>query len=187
MRNRYVAAIAAVALMAGAGGAYTYTQDQAAPHTRVVAGSAPLDTSARYLSAHKASAATKHQAQHAAKTAARKAAARQAARDGYERATAPQDDGRAPTTPVGQPCDGDPDSFHVTQPDGTCAGPAHHDPQNYGYHPSQPEITAMCPDGAATSPGCDQLIKGGEPNMQPPKCGDGSTPAYLRAHGLHCK
>lgn len=191
MRNRYATLIAGITLVAGAGGAYTYAQ-QAQPVTRTsTTVSASLDPSARDLASHKADASAKGQARHAKATAARKAAAQ-----GDEPATDPADNGWAPRTPVGQPCDGDPGSYHVTQPDGTCSGPVHYGPKHFdkqgnpcvpGDQPcSDDDIMAECPSGAATSPKCDLLIKGGEPNMQPPKCGDGSTSAYLRAHGVKC-
>lgn len=205
MRNRYVAAIAGVCLLLGAGGAYTYAQQyEPAPPARTVAASVPLDPAARDLAAYKGNASATSAARHAKATQARKAAER-AAQGGYEPATDPADGGRTPRTPVGQPCDGDPATYHVTQPDGTCSGPVHHtnqiyfDNQGNPCHPgnvpcdsdSAPNSDGnpypnKCPSGAATSPECDRLIKHGEPNMQAPHCGDGSTPAYLRAHGVKC-
>lgn len=198
MRNRYVAAIAAVALLAGGGGTYAYTHYDAAsaPHARTAAAPVPLNSDARYLSHYKADASANRQARHAKATAERKAAARRAAQ-GYEPATDPADNGWTPRTPVGQPCDGDPSSYHVTQPDGTCSGPVHFGPKYFdnqgnpcvpGDQPcSDDDVMAECPYGAATSSRCARLIKGGEaPNMQPPKCGDGSTEEYLRDHGVRC-
>jgi len=197
MKNRYAALIAGITLLAGAGGAYTYTHQTQTVTRAGTTVSTPLDPSARDLAGHKADASAKRQQKHAAATAARQAAAQRAAQGGYEPSTDPADGGRTPRTPVGQPCDGDPGTYHVTQPDGTCSGPVHYGPRYFdnrgnpcvpGDQPcSDDDIMAECPSGAATSPRCDLLIKGGEPNMQPPKCGDGSTPAYLRAHGLHCR
>lgn len=196
MRNRCVASVAAVALLAGAGGGYTYTQyAESATVTPTVAAAAPLDPVARDLGAHKTTASAKRQAKHATATAARKA--REAA---ARRAT------QSPSN-LGQPCNGDPSQYQVLQADGSCSGPVHYGGAKYYDNHSKPcpgdapcakapgypddntsndPLIQKCPSGAATSPEWNQLIKHGQPNMQPPKCGDGSTPAYLRTHGVKC-
>lgn len=196
MRNRYAAAAAAGCLLAVAGGTFAYSQQvQTIQPASTVAARVPMDRTVRELAKHRASVSAKVQKRHAAATAAHRAAARQAAR-------------RAAQVPVGQPCDGDPGSWHVWQPDGTCGGLIHRGGGGYydndgkpcpgtspctddsGYqddNTSNDPLIKKCPSGAATSLECDELIKHRQPNMQPPKCGDGSTPAYLRAHGLHCR
>lgn len=195
MKNRYVAMVAAAALLVGGGSAYAYIHHAPAPKARTVAATAPLDPAGRDLAAYKGTASAKGAARHAKATVARKA------REAAAR--------RAAQTPsnVGQPCNGDPSSWQEWQPDGTCSGPIHRGGGGYydndgnpcpgaspctdapGYQDDNTNNDPMiktCQNGAATSRQCDQLLKHGEPNMAPPKCGDGSTPAYLRAHGVHC-
>lgn len=177
MRNRYAAAVAAACLLAGGGGAYAVTTHQDPPEPRTVAASMPLDPSPRDLAAHKASTSAKRQARHAAATAKRKAAAREAARVAAQQRPQQQTGtgGPGPDTPRELACVGHEDEVQ-------CAGVEQKDVADH-YRPT---LAERCPSGAATSRECDLLIKGGQPNMQPPTCGDGSTEAYRRAHGVYC-
>ena len=154
MTKRYVAAIVAACLLAGAGGTYTYTHTlrDATPAANTVAAPQPLDPVARDITAHKASASAKGAARHAKATEARKAAVREAARVAAQRQArqAQGSGGPGPDTPRERACVGHEDELR-------CAGVEQRDKADHLT------FAERCSSGAATSAACGREVYGNGP------------------------
>lgn len=113
MRERYAAPATAGYSLASAGSVHAYMQQaQPGQSASTVAASAPMDHTVRNLATRRAPVSAEVQERHAAAIAVREAVVWRAAR-------------RTARVRAGKPCDGDPRSRHVWQPDGTCGGPIH--------------------------------------------------------------